>query len=138
MRLLALLVAAAATTAAIPFPPGLECAELLIELTHREICSRPSMAGDTIKIHYRGTFTNGTEFDSSIGQEPLKFALGQKKVIKGFDEGAMNMCVGDKRKVIIPPLLGYGNKQRGPISPNSTLIFETELVEIVGVPKEKA
>ncbi|EAS35852.1 FK506-binding protein 2 [Coccidioides immitis RS] len=129
MRLLSLFTIITAVAA-------LECADLVIELTHRETCSRPTQAGDTIKIHYRGTFTNGTEFDSSIGQEPLEFPLGANKVIRGFDEGARNMCVGDKRKITIPPLLGYGDKQKGPIPPSSTLIFETELVEIVGVPNE--
>ncbi|EEP76295.1 hypothetical protein UREG_01144 [Uncinocarpus reesii 1704] len=130
MRLLTVLAATITAVAA------LECGDLVIEKPREVSCSRPTRAGDTIKIHYRGTFTNGTEFDSSIGGEPLEFPLGAKKVIRGFDEGARDMCPGDKRKITIPPLLGYGDREVGPIPPNSTLIFETELVEIVGVPRE--
>lgn len=84
MRLIIPLIAAITAVAAgsTPLPPG--CGELIIELLHTVPCTRPTQAGDTIKIHYRGTFTNGTEFDSSIGGEPLEFPLGQKKVIRGY------------------------------------------------------
>lgn len=89
-------------------------------------------AGDTIKVHYRGTLTNGNKFDSSYDRrEPLQFTVGQGQVIKGWDEGLLNMKVGEKRKLTIAPHLAYGNRAVGGVIPaNSTLIFETELVEI--------
>ncbi|WEW58142.1 Peptidyl-prolyl cis-trans isomerase fpr2 [Emydomyces testavorans] len=132
MRLFSLL-----TTVAVVAASALVCSELIIEIIHKVDCSRPTQEGDTLKIHYLGTFTNGTAFDSSFGGEPLQFTLGAMKVIKGFDQGARNMCPGEIRKVTIPPDLGYGDKQKGPIPPNSTLIFYTKLVDIVGVPKEE-
>jgi hypothetical protein len=78
-------------------------------------------AGDKVKVHYTGTLTNGTEFDSS--------RKGQ--VIKGWDQGVAGMKVGGKRKLTIPPSLGYGARGAGgTIPPNATLLFDVELVEI--------
>lgn len=88
--------------------------------------------GDSIKVHYKGTLTNGKKFDSSYDrQEPLGFKVGAGQVIKGWDEGLLGMKVGEKRKLTIAPDLAYGNRAVGGVIPaNSTLIFETELVKI--------
>jgi FKBP-type peptidyl-prolyl cis-trans isomerase len=94
-------------------------------------------AGDTVKVHYVGTLQNGEEFDASKkhGTEPFTFELGKGRVIKGWDEGVAGMKEGGKRKLVIPPHLGYGARGAGPkIPPNSTLVFE---VELVGVVKQK-
>ena len=91
-------------------------------------------AGDTVKVHYVGTLLNGEEFDASKkhGTEPFTFDLGRGRVIKGWDEGVAGMKVGGKRKLTIPPHLGYGARGAGAkIPPNSTLVFEVELVEVV-------
>tara|TARA_Y100001968_G_C19451898_1_gene769271 strand:- start:6914 stop:7513 length:600 start_codon:yes stop_codon:yes gene_type:complete len=87
-------------------------------------------SGQNVSVNYRGTLENGKEFDSSYGRSPFNFPLGAGQVIKGWDEGVAGMKVGGKRKLIIPPELGYGQRGIGPIPPNSTLIFEVELLEI--------
>ena len=91
--------------------------------------------GKIVSVHYTGWLENGTQFDSSRGPDrgqPLQFPIGLGKVIKGWDEGVMTMKVGGKRKLIIPPDLGYGatGAGRGRIPPNSTLIFEVELLGV--------
>jgi hypothetical protein len=92
-------------------------------------------AGDKLRVHYTGTLTNGTEFDNSRKRnQPFEFQLGKGAVIKGWDQGVAGMKVGGKRKLTIPPGLGYGARGAGAsIPPNSTLLFDVELVEIVGV-----
>jgi len=98
-----------------------------------ENCDRKTKRGDTLKIHYTGTLPDGTEFDSSRKRsEPFSFALGRGQVIKGWDQGLNGMCVGEKRKLKIPSSLGYGSRGSPPkIPPDSPLIFETELIEIL-------
>jgi len=95
-------------------------------------CRRPSRKGDTLKMHYTGTLaSNGKQFDSSIGRGPFEFELGAGRVIKGWDQGLSGMCQGDKRKLTIPPELGYGSRGAGGDIPGgATLIFEVQLVGI--------
>ncbi len=89
-------------------------------------------AGDTVKVHYVGTLTDGKEFDSSRKHnEPFGFELGAGRVIKGWDQGVAGMKVGGKRKLTVPPSLGYGARGFPPvIPPSSTLLFEVELLEV--------
>ncbi len=88
--------------------------------------------GKTVQVRYTGTLTNGTQFDSSVGRTPdyFEFKLGAGQVIKGWDEGIAGMKVGGKRKLTIPPELGYGAQGSGPIPANSTLLFDVELVAV--------
>lgn len=87
--------------------------------------------GQTAVVHYVGTLTNGTQFDSSRDRgTPFEFVLGTGNVIQGWHEGVAGMRVGGKRKLTIPPSLGYGNMAQGDIPANSTLVFEIELLDI--------
>lgn len=87
-------------------------------------------ATDVVKVHYRGTFPDGKEFDSSYGRgQPAEFPLN--RVIKCWTEGVQKMKVGGKASLVCPPGLAYGERGMGPIPPNATLHFEVELLEIV-------
>jgi FKBP-type peptidyl-prolyl cis-trans isomerase len=94
---------------------------------------REAQTGDTVYVQYTGTLMNGKKFDSSYdhGDEPFKVTLGQGEVIKGWDEGVPGMRVGGKRRLKVPPDLGYGANGSGEeIPPNAGLIFDIELVKL--------
>lgn len=89
-------------------------------------------AGQTVAVHYVGTLTDGTKFDSSRDRgEPFTFTLGAGQVIQGWELGVSGMREGGVRNLVIPPELGYGERDLGAIPPNSTLLFEVELISIV-------
>lgn len=93
---------------------------------------REVKSGDTIKIHYSGTLTNGKKFDSSYDRnQPFETQIGVGRVIKGWDVGVIGMKVGGKRRLTIPPDMAYGSRGAGAaVPPNATLIFELELLDI--------
>jgi FKBP-type peptidyl-prolyl cis-trans isomerase FkpA len=90
-----------------------------------------AVAGKTISVHYAGRLITGKEFDSSFRRnEPFRFRLGAGQVIKGWDLGFAGMKVGGKRQLTIAPELGYGSRDMGVIPPNSTLVFDVELLGV--------
>lgn len=86
--------------------------------------------GQTVTVHYTGWLTNGTKFDSSLDKgQPFQFVLGAREVIRGWDEGVSTMRIGGKRRLIVPPDLGYGDRGAGGvIPPGATLVFDVELL----------
>ncbi|XP_022226478.1 FK506-binding protein 2 isoform X1 [Drosophila obscura] len=102
-----------------------------------EGCEQKSKSGDSLTMHYTGTLqADGKKFDSSFDRDqPFTFQLGAGQVIKGWDQGLLNMCVGEKRKLTIPPQLGYGDQGAGNvIPPKATLLFDVELINIGNAP----
>ena len=88
--------------------------------------------GSTVSVLYTGMLPDGTVFDASVrhGNEPFVFTLGGGQVIAGWDQGLVGMKEGGKRRLIIPPAMGYGSQDLGVIPPNSTLIFDVELLQV--------
>jgi len=110
-----------------PTPPS----DLVVtEITEGD--GEEAVAGKTVSVHYVGVaHSTGEEFDASYNRgEPLRFKLGIGQVIAGWDQGVQGMRVGGRRQLVIPPHLGYGNRDLGVIKPNETLIF---VVDLLGV-----
>ena len=93
---------------------------------------KAAVKGALISTQYRGWLEDGTEFDSSYSRgKPFQCVIGTRRVIQGWDQGLMGMQVGGKRKLWVPAHLGYGERQVGSIPPNSNLVFEIELLEVL-------
>ena len=107
-------------------PSGLKIEEVVIGT------GEEATAGKLVSVHYVGTLTDGKKFDSSLDRaRPFTFTLGKRQVIRGWDEGVAGMRVGGKRKLVIPPDLGYGPTGSPPtIPPNATLVFDVELLKV--------
>ncbi|KAI5363639.1 Putative FKBP-type peptidyl-prolyl cis-trans isomerase domain-containing protein [Septoria linicola] len=130
-RLPLLLALSTPSLAAIRYPSGL----IIQLLSGPDACPRPTRAHDTISVHYTGTLqSDGSQFDSSYTHnKPFTFTVGVGEVIQGWDQGLLGWCEGQKKRLIIPAELGYGNRGAGggKIPGGATLVFETELLEIV-------
>jgi FKBP-type peptidyl-prolyl cis-trans isomerase FkpA len=116
-----------------PEPPASAAAPKDIVIEDVKVGTGPAAkAGDEVSVHYTGTLTDGEKFDSSLDRdEPFDFKLGAGMVIKGWDQGVAGMKKGGKRKLTIPPELGYGKQGAPPkIPPDATLVFEVELLAI--------
>lgn len=130
------LVAAAAAYFFVPSLPGRAGTEVTtpsgLKYTDRVVGTGASpRVGQTAVVHYTGTLTDGTKFDSSRDKgQPYSFALGTGSVIKGWDEGVATMKVGGRRELVVPPALGYGARGNGTIPPNATLRFDVELLDV--------
>jgi len=118
-------------------PPN---SKMRIGITHRPtFCSAKSQKGDFLSLHYNGTlWANNKVFDSSIlREEPFVFKLGEKQMHEGFERGLQHMCVGERRKIVVPSDLaygevgGYGSESANKIKPNATLVYKVELLDIL-------
>jgi FK506-binding protein 2 len=117
----------------------LQALALTLGITKKvESCPIRAKKGDQVAVHYTGKLADGTVFDDSHNRgAPIEFMLGVGRVIPGWDQGILGMCIGEKRKLVIPPHLGYGSAGAGAvIPPDATLVFNTELVAINGVTEE--
>jgi FKBP-type peptidyl-prolyl cis-trans isomerase FkpA len=118
--------APAAASQEVTMPSGLKYQDLVVGT------GAEATAGKTVSVHYTGWLTDGTKFDSSLDRgQPFPFQLGAGSVIRGWDEGVAGMKVGGKRKLTIPPALGYGERgYPGAIPPNATLVFDVQLLDV--------
>ncbi|KAG2441197.1 hypothetical protein HYH02_010041 [Chlamydomonas schloesseri] len=99
-------------------------------------CDPKTKVGDWVGVHYVGKLEDGEEFDNSFTRgEPIEFQLGAQQVIAGWETGILGMCVGEKRRLHIPPHLAYGDEGAGPIPAGASLVFDVELVRITDTPQ---
>jgi FKBP-type peptidyl-prolyl cis-trans isomerase len=106
--------------------------EIKKEITQESNSNQIAKKGDTVTVHYTGTFEDGSKFDSSLDRgQPLSFQIGSGMMIRGWEEGLVGVRVGEKVKLVLPPEFAYGEQGiPGIIPPNSTLLFEIELLAI--------
>ncbi|KAM9851431.1 peptidyl-prolyl cis-trans isomerase FKBP7 [Aulostomus maculatus] len=114
--------------------------EIQIEVLFKpEVCEPRSKRGDLMNVHYDGYLAkDGSQFYCSRSDKaghPQWFVLGVGQIIKGLDKGMMDMCPGEKRKIIVPPTLAYGAVGKGPVPPNATVVFEVELYSVSRGPR---
>jgi len=111
------------------YPNAIRTSSGLMYIILKEGNGATPTSGALVEAHYTGRLLDGTKFDSSVERgKPLLFLVGRGEVIKGWDEAFLAMKKGEKRILIIPPGLAYGDKGMGTIPPNETLIFEVELI----------
>lgn len=106
-------------------------ADIGIEILSEGTGDLTAKTGDRLTVHYTGTLENGTQFDSSRGGSPFTVTLGENRVIQGWELGLQDVKVGERRRLTIPPQLGYGDRAISSIPANSTLIFDIEVLNIV-------
>ncbi|XP_015474438.1 peptidyl-prolyl cis-trans isomerase FKBP14 [Parus major] len=133
----ALLCAALGCAGAALIPPA---PDVKVEVLHKPfLCHRKTKWGDMMLVHYEGYLErDGSMFHSTHKHnngQPMWFTLGIREALKGWDRGLKDMCVGEKRKLTIPPALAYGKEGKGKIPPESTLIFNIDLLEIRNGPR---
>lgn len=133
---LALGTAATAVQAAAPAPA--KRATLALQKTDTLVgAGDTAVTGSTVTVHYTGWLyapkaprRHGAQFDTSVGGAPFSFRLGAGQVIRGWDQGVVDMKVGGKRTLVVPAALGYGDRGAGPIPPKANLIFEVTLLAV--------
>jgi len=105
-------------------------------LAHPERCDKVAIEGYLVDIHYIGYLESGQQFDSSYDrQQPVRFLLGARQVIRGWEEGVLGMCVTEKRRLFVPPELGYGDQGYGSVPAGAKVYFDIELVDVTEPPK---
>jgi FKBP-type peptidyl-prolyl cis-trans isomerase len=124
-------IAPAACRKSKPRPPTQRAAGTELEKKDIEVGSGAvAVKGKVVQVHYTGYLPDGKTFDSTRQRKPLQFQLGQGTVLKGWDLGIEGMKVGGKRKLTVPAALAFGNREVGQIKPNTTLVFDVELVAV--------
>ncbi len=114
------------------YPNAIRTSSGLMYIILKEGNGATPASGSLVEAHYTGRLLDGTKFDSSVDRgKPFLFLVGRGEVIQGWDEAFLSMKKGEKRILIIPPGLGYGDKGMGTIPPNVTLIFEVELIDFL-------
>lgn len=115
-----------------PAQPEIKDLLMQIQTPATDEKAKEAVDGKTLKVHYRGTFLDGKEFDSSYSRNtPFEFKLGAGNVIQGWEIGAKGMKVGEKRTLVVPADMAYGAQGAGPIPPNTPLKFEIELLDVL-------